>query len=171
MTVSEITALPASFRRSDLVSAGFTGWRTWEQLRRSDFAEVPAAPAAYVVARASADSPTFLDASPGGWHKGKDPTVPVGTLVEKWVTGAEVVYIGKANVANRRLRQFARFGGGHRVGHWGGRYIWQLADSGALVVAWHAICWQESAREYEKRLLARFAETHGGMRPFANLVG
>jgi hypothetical protein len=72
------------------------------------------------------------------------------------VPGAEVVYIGKADDAGRRLKQFARFGAGEPVGHWGGRYIWQLADSSELLVAWHAISWEELARDYEKRLLARF---------------
>jgi hypothetical protein len=57
------------------------------------------------------------------------------------------------------------------VGHWGGRYIWQLADSRELLVAWHAISWTEVARDYEKRLLGAFVEMHGGARPFANLVG
>jgi hypothetical protein len=82
-----------------------------------------------------------------------------------------VVYIGKADVASRRLTQFARFGAGDKMGHWGGRYIWQLADSADLLVTWHEIAWDELAREYEKRLLARFAELNSGARPFANLTG
>ena len=85
--------------------------------------------------------------------------------------GAHVVYIGKADVANRRLRQFARFGAGDPVGHWGGRLIWQLADSSELLVAWHAISWAELARDYEKRLLAHFRELYDSARPFANLTG
>src|SRR5205807_3252231 len=113
----------------------------------------------------------FRDSNPGGRFKGKDPSVADGTLAASWVSDCNVVYIGKADVADRRLKQFARFGAGEPVGHWGGRYIWQLADSGELVVAWHAISWDELAREYEKRLLAHFAELHGGVRPFANLTG
>ena len=70
-----------------------------------------------------------------------------------------------------RLRQYARFGAGAPVGHWGGRYIWQLADSSELLVAWHVISWYEIARDYERRLLKRFAELHDGRRPFANLTG
>jgi hypothetical protein len=38
-------------------------------------------------------------------------------------------------------------------------------------VAWHAISWKELARDYEKRLLARFADLNEGARPFANLTG
>ena len=62
-------------------------------------------------------------------------------------------------------------GAGEPVGHWGGRLIWQLADSGGLCVAWHTISWSEDARAYEKRLLAQFAARYRGVRPFANLTG
>jgi hypothetical protein len=31
--------------------------------------------------------------------------------------------------------------------------------------------WDEAARDYERRLLAAFAEQHDGRRPFANLTG
>lgn len=70
-----------------------------------------------------------------------------------------------------RLGEFARFGAGEAIAHWGGRLIWQLADVHELLVAWHAIRWAEKARDYEKRLLAHFAELHGNRRPFANLTG
>lgn len=162
--------LPRSFSKPDLESRGFAGWQTWDELRASGFSAIPCGPAAYVVYRAAAAKPTFLDANPGGRFKGKDPTVAPETLQADWVPGCEVIYIGKADVASRRLKQFARFGAGEPVGHWGGRYIWQLADSDDLLVAWHAISWVEVAREYERRLMARFAELHGA-RPFANLTG
>lgn len=162
--------LPGSFLRAGLEAVGFVGWMTWAELRAHDLAVVPCAAAAYVVYRPSAHGPVFLDANPGGRFKGRDPTVAVDTLQARWVPGAHVVYIGKADDARRRLRQFARFGAGDPIGHWGGRYIWQLADSDELLVAWHTVSWEESARDYEKRLLARFAELHNGARPFANLA-
>jgi hypothetical protein len=163
--------MPASFERADLERVGFVGWRTWTDLRTSHFSEVPALPAAYVVYRCDMSEPVFLTSSSGGRFKDRDPSVAIPTLRAKWVPRARVVYIGKANVASQRLRQFARFGTGERVGHWGGRYIWQLADSTDLLVAWHGIAWSETARDYEKRLLARFGELHGGAKPFANLIG
>jgi hypothetical protein len=132
---------------------------------------VTGSPAAYVVYRTDDAAPAFLPANPGGRFKATDPSAPLPALSIKWVAGAHVVYIGKADVADRRLRQFARFGDGEPVGHWGGRYIWQLADSAELLVAWHTISWAEPARDYEKRLLARFSELFGGRRPFANLTG
>ncbi len=167
----ELLPAPKSFSRVDLEAIGFQGWRTWGALRDTDFATVPAGPAAYVIYRTAVSGPSFLGMNPGGRFKDKDPSVAVEVLNTSWVAGAHVVYIGKADVADRRLKQFARFGAGEPVGHWGGRYIWQLSDSDQLLVAWHAISWTEQARGYEKRLLARFAELHGGVRPFANLTG
>lgn len=169
-TGSQVPALPQSFERTDLEALGFAGWRTWEQLRASELADVPSAPGAYLVFRDALTEPIFLDASPAGHFKGRDPTVSLATLADKWVQGARVVYIGKANVLRRRLRQYARFGANDPVGHWGGRFIWQLADSDELLVAWHAISWDEVARGYERRLVRRFAELHDGRRPFANLA-
>jgi hypothetical protein len=163
--------LPVSFDHDALEGAGFCGWRSWEQLRASDLLDVPQAPAAYVVFRASGDPPRFRATSPGGWFKGSDPSVDHATLERNWVPDCHVVYIGKADSARRRLKQFARFGAGEPVGHWGGRYIWQLEESGALLVAWHAVSWDETARGYEKRLLTHFGRLHGGARPFANLTG
>lgn len=169
--VSVPPRLPPSFLRADLESAGFTGWRSWQQLRQSELQEVPTAPAAYVVYRAASEAPHFIERSAGGHFKGKDPSVPMASLMREWVSGCSVVYIGKADQARRRLTQFARFGAGEQVGHWGGRYIWQIEDSTTLLVAWHPVSWPESAREYEKRLLAHFSSLHGGARPFANLTG
>ena len=164
-------ALPRSFARHDLEACGFAGWRTWDELRASNFSAVPVGPAVYVIYRPATVNPSFLDANPGGRFKGKDPTVSADLLRATWVRDCAVVYVGKADVASRRLKQFARFGAGEPVGHWGGRYIWQLADSEDLLVAWHAISWDELARDYEKRLLAHFASQHNGARPFANLTG
>ncbi len=164
-------ALPTTFDHDGLRAAGFTGWHTWAELGASDYRPVPHSPAVYVVYRDAETTPAFLAANPGGRFKGKDPTVTGDELDRNWVSGAHVIYIGKADVADRRLKQFGRFGAGDPVGHWGGRLIWQLADSTALRVAWHPITWAEDARTYEKRLLAHFVAHHRGLRPFANLTG
>lgn len=163
--------LPASFTQADLKTVGFQGWRTWAELRRTRLAEVPSGPVVYVVYRPSSSQPEFLASSPGGRFKGKDPTVPISVLGANWVSGAPVVYIGKADEARRRLTQYARFGAGEPVGHWGGRFIWQLAYADELQVAWHPITWGETARNYEARMFNCFATQHGGVRPFANLTG
>jgi hypothetical protein len=85
------------------------------------------------------------------------------------VPNARVMNIGKADTAKKRLRAYGRFGAGRTSGHRGGRYIWQLADSAELLVAWHSIDWAETAEDCEKRLITLFRKQHNGMRPFANL--
>ena len=145
------------------------GWRTWEELTAGINA-IPARPLVYVVYRPSGDLPGFRELSSGGHFKGRDPTVPVETLRVKWVDGAHTINIGKADVGRPRLKSYARFGAGEPVAHWGGRYIWQLVESPELLVAWHEIDWDETAREYESRLLARFRGLHDGRLPFANLT-
>jgi hypothetical protein len=169
-----------SFSRADLEGAGFTGWRTWAELRESELAEVPCKPGAYVVYRPSDPEPAFVHPSPAGWFKGEDPTVPVERLRAEWVPGAHVVYIGKADYRSRRkpvealrerLGEFARFGAGEDIGHRGGRLIWQLADADELLIAWHDVTWRETGRDYEKRLFKHFADLHDGRRAFANLTG
>lgn len=108
----------------------------------------------------------FEDRSCGGWFKGKDPTVSRDALLANWVEGVEVVYIGKADQLKRRLTQFADFGAGKPVGHWGGRLIWQLANVEALCVAWKETPGQVPV-EVEAELIAAFRRLHGKP-PFAN---
>ncbi len=102
-----IPAVPPSFGRADLVTSGFVGWRTWDQLRHSELREVPSAPVAYVVFWSGMSRPSFAERNPGGRFRGKDPSVPVELLAAKWVPDAAVVYIGKADDAQRRLTQFS----------------------------------------------------------------
>lgn len=113
--------------------------------------------------------PVFLDTSVGGHFKGRDPTVASDVLSGKWVEAATCVYIGKGEVLQRRIREFARYGAGEPVGHQGGRYIWQLAESGDLIVGWMQTP-DEDPRDVEIRLLVEFAASHGGRKPFANIA-
>ena len=110
--------------------------------------------------------PSFLSVSLGGRFKGKDPTVSSRELCENWVTGTPVVYIGKATSLRARLRQYRDFGNGKPVGHWGGRYIWQLADAAELLVAWKPTAGEP--RTIEAEMIAAFVQQFG-KRPFANL--
>jgi hypothetical protein len=172
--------LPDLFTREALQAVGFTGWMTWKCLRVTDLADVPSTPGVYIIYRVDDDCPRFLDRSPAGWLNREDPTVPVERLQAEWVPDAHVLNIGKAaqrkhggkiNALRARLGEYADYGAGEPTAHRGGRLIWQLVGSDELLVAWHEVTWAETARAYEKRLLARFAERNGGRRPFANLTG
>ena len=66
------------------------------------FSELPAAgvprgQGVYVVLRRHVDEPEFLDVSPAGRFKGKDPSVEASELHDAWVDRALVLYVGKAS--------------------------------------------------------------------------
>lgn len=93
----------------------FSGWVRFADRPDSD---VPREPGVYVVVRKTDDPPRFLNDSPAGHFKGRNPTVPVSELDSLWIPGAQIVYIGKANAGSdgrrglrKRLDEFRRFGG------------------------------------------------------------
>lgn len=146
-----------------LTEAGFEGFVPWGALQAAD---VPRDPGVYVVLH-NPGVHAFLEQSVGGWFKGRDPSVALDVLETAWVEGTGVVYIGKAKSLRSRLSAYRRFGEGAAVGHWGGRYIWQLEGSQSLTVAWRR-SGDETPREVERRLIVEFVAAHG-KRPFANL--
>jgi hypothetical protein len=150
--------------RARLKAGGFAGWVSFKQMLNQD--RVPRAGGIYVIARSSNGDPRFLEANPGGRFKGKDPTVAEDALRANWVEGAEVVYIGRTDELRRRLRQFADFGAGKPVGHWGGRLVWQLAESKNLLVAWKETPGDDPVAA-EAALIAAFRDRYGKP-PFAN---
>ncbi len=151
------------FTREGLATEGFAGFVTWNDLLWDG---VPASPGVYVVVKESPDRPEILCRNPAGWFKERDPTVGRATLEAAWVEGCSVVYVGKAARLRTRLRQYRDHGQGKPVGHWGGRYIWQLGGSGDLRVAWKAT--DEDPRLLEQEMLAAFLERYSQL-PFANL--
>ena len=151
------------FTRQSLEKAGFTGWLPFAAIRAS---ACPTSGGVYVVISDTDGPVAFTKSSCGGWFKGKDPAVTLEALTANWVESAEVVYIGKADQLRRRLTQFADFGAGKPVGHWGGRLIWQLPATDRLIVGWKETPGRVPV-EVEAELIASFRQTHGKP-PFAN---
>ena len=151
------------FTRPSLEAAGYDGWIPFSAIRAS---ACSTSGGVYIITHGGGTPVTFSDKSCGGWFKGKDPTVSYEALLANWVEDVEVVYIGKADQLKRRLTQFADFGAGKPVGHWGGRLIWQLPNIDALRVAWKETPDQIPIK-VEAELIARFRHVYGKP-PFAN---
>ncbi len=162
---------PVGWTREALQDYGFEGFVSFAVLATSN---VPKGPGVYCVIRRAPGLPEFLEASPAGLYKGKDPTVSHSELQALWVPDAVVVYIGKANLGARkrrglrkRLREFGDFGAGLPVAHSGGRRIWHLSDSAELLVGWKQLP-DEDVVATEDQLLDAFSRAHGRL-PFANM--
>jgi len=155
--------------------AGFTGFQTVAELQATKCNAIPKERGVYIFVRDTVEPPTFLETSSGGRFKGRNPAVEIPTLQANWVEGAKVVYIGKAGsltgraTLRSRLWQYMRFGMGDPVGHWGGRYIWQLADAATLLVCWKATPTEEPGG-IESGLIQEFKRRHNGKCPFANIA-
>jgi hypothetical protein len=153
------------FTRAALKSQGFAGFKTVADLQATRCASVPREPGVYVVLREPIDSPKWLTKSSGGWFKKKDPTVPATMLEANWVDRTGVLYLGKADELQQRLRQYVEFGAGKPIGHRGGRLIWQVVGSNDFVVAWLP---DSEPLSREAQLIQSFVDEFGVM-PFANL--
>ncbi len=154
------------FDRSGLAARGFAGFRPVSTLREHGLGSAPTEPGVYVVLVPEGRSVSFLDESPGGHFKGRDPTVDRDELQAEWLPGASLVYVGCSGDLKKRLGQFLRFGAGRPVGHWGGRLIWQIAESEDLLLAWKPTTDHRGA---EIEILTEFEHQYGRL-PFANLT-
>lgn len=164
----------------DMIKAGFKGFvpvfqlksaGIWTEGDRQADADLDRQ-GVYLVVRVDMSDPEFVSEGSGGHFKGRNPDVPVSELAANWVDDTCVLYIGKAGgktshaTLRKRIGQYIRFGEGKPVGHWGGRYIWQLKDCDNLLFCWKA---SEDAEILESELIAGFKSQYGGRRPFANL--
>ena len=153
-----------------LKNDGFQGFVTINELCKN-INIVPTYGGVYVVLRTKENKPVFLEKGTGGFFKGKDPNVAISDLEDKWIEGTNIIYIGKANGSKKRglrkrLYEYMCFGQGEDVGHYGGRYIWQLEDASDLVVCWKQV--DSDTEQVEKQMILTFEEEYGKY-PFANL--
>lgn len=131
----------------------------------------------YVVVYKKKGIPDFKDLGSGPeiWHN-KKVNVSVEKLGDNWITfknGDEhIIYIGRAGGGNtktnlrKRIRQYILFGLGHQIAHYGGRYIWQIANPRDLEIYWESV---DLPVERERNLLDQFKKEHNQRLPFANL--
>jgi hypothetical protein len=159
-----------STTRRELEQLGFLGFVRFADLPASD---VPTSAGVYAVIREASEPPEFREVSPAGRFKDRNPTVPVAELAAAWVPGVQTVYLGKAGPGatgrrglRKRLTEYRLFGGGRPIGHWGGRYVWQLTDADELLVAWLPTP-TEDPTNLEGELIATFVAATGRL-PFAN---
>lgn len=151
------------FTQETLSTSGFAGWMPFAEARISDLC--PRTGGVYVVHYDGTHPPAFCPQSSGGWFKERDPSVTPDALRSNWVEEAEIVYVGKADDLRRRVRQFADFGTGKPIGHWGGRLIWHLPIE-SLSIAWLETPGR-SPLTVEAELIAQFRDDYGKP-PFAN---
>lgn len=134
---------------------------------------LPNARGVYAILRDSPTPPEFMARSTAPLYRGVDPSRPIDELQRHWVPGAQVLYFGRARgpgvraLLKQRIKRYLRFGNGRVVGHWGGRFIWQLRDHAGLRVAWK-VTGDTDPAPIEAALQAAFVERYGAL-PFANL--
>ena len=151
---------------------GFTGFKKIGELF-NDYSSIPDTKGVYLFLNLDNPNPIFLKMGTGGHFKGKDPNVSIQELEKNWVAETIVVYIGKAGgktakaTLQSRLKQYLKFGQGKNIGHWGGRYIWQLPKSENLIVCWKELETEEPSA-IESHLIGCFKLIYE-KRPFANL--
>ena len=111
---------------------GFKGFKTVNELNNDSYGLIPKEKGIYLVLRAAESDPVFVTQGTGGHFKGRDPNVSLEELKSKWIEGESLLYIGKAggsgaaSTLQSRIKQLVKFGQGQNIGHWGGRYLWQL---------------------------------------------
>lgn len=151
---------------NQIKEAGFTGFTTVDNLYTMGYGSIPNQKGVYMILRPSESAPRFVADGTGGFFKGKNPNVGIEELMKNWVSGSCVMYIGKATDLKKRVGQYMAFGHGKNIGHYGGRFIWQLSDCKDLIVCWKPT--SGDSRAEEASLIQDFVMQYGA-RPFANL--
>lgn len=158
----------------DLIKkSGFNGFKKISELKLNA-SPIPKIKGVYLVMRTDHSKVEFVDKGTGGFFKGKNPNVGISELKKSWIVEAQIVYIGKAGgsdsdaTLNSRLKQYLNFGQSKKVGHWGGRYIWQIKNIDDYIICWKELP-DEEPRIIEIKLMELFRQKFNNL-PFANLA-
>ncbi|MBM3436217.1 MAG: hypothetical protein FJY07_08405 [Bacteroidetes bacterium] len=152
---------------------GFEGFNTVKSLWQNRKI-IPKEMGVYLVLNPEFENPEFIFPDVGGFFKSKNPNISLEELKTKWVEDSMVVYIGKAGEQGKnatlhsRIGHYLRFGQGKKAGHWGGRYIWQLANYYDLIFCWK-VTEGENPRKVETKLIDEYYQQFHKL-PFANLT-
>lgn len=152
---------------------GFHGFRTISELK-SNSALIPKVKGVYLVLRPDNRIIEFIEKGTGGFFKDENPNITISELKKRWIEEAQIIYIGKAGgsnidaTLNSRLKQYLSFGQEKKVGHKGGRYIWQIKDIDDYIICWKELP-SDEPRNIEIELLGIFKERFHSL-PFANLA-
>lgn len=90
------------------------------------------------------------------------------------------MYIGRAggtakngrvykSTLRKRIGEYMKFGKGKNIGHWGGRYIWQIKKSDDLMIAYKILDADNPVIE-EQELINKFKNHYNERLPFVNLI-
>lgn len=91
----------SAFSRATMETAGFTGFVPVKSLATpAQRRAIPNSAGVYVLMRPPSRQAAFRPSS-AGWFKGKDPTVPMSALTNRWVPNASIVYSGKSGKGPR----------------------------------------------------------------------
>lgn len=163
---------------------GFKGFYPIVQLEDNNYEDIPEEKGVYCIFYPLQLPNVFTLDVKYKRRKNNNAIVTQEILDNKWVHGAQVIYVGKAGGGGTRahlrtrLRAYMRFGQGRVANHWGGRYIWHLQKVHECTVAYmitpeNEQGGSESPRGYERKLLSLFKESYvrddKGVLPFANL--
>jgi hypothetical protein len=154
-------------------NSGFSGFKKIYELKLNA-SPIPRIKGVYLVLCPDDSKVEFVEKGTGGFFKDKNPNVTTSDLQKSWIEAAHIVYIGKAGgsdsdaTLNSRLKQYLNFGQGKKVGHWGGRYIWQIKNIDDYIICWKELP-KDEPRSIEIKLMELFRQKFNTL-PFANLA-
>jgi len=157
---------------------GFVGFRSITDLYEcSNY--VPEERGVYMAIYLGSNPPEFMVKGTGGFFK-KDPNYGIDYLNKRWVNGSVVLNIGQAGgirngkwsnaTLRKRITDYVKFGNGHdKIGHSGGRLIWQLKNNSKFLICWKTLPNKiADPRQVEIDFIKEFESIYG-KRPFANI--